>query len=152
MATGFQQRFKGKIIASQFWLGSSGFYDASSGIKGITDFVLKVPLPVTAAANTDLVASVPAGGVLLSATVYTTVAFLGSSTVTIALGTAAADASYVNATTIKAIGIFPLTLLQAGAAGPAIMPAAPNVFIRIAQAGTPSATGTAFMLLNYTAQ
>jgi hypothetical protein len=140
-------------IVSGMTIGSGGLIDFTSKIKGITDFIIKVPLIATAAASTDITVSLPVGGCLLNATVYTTVAYAGSSTVTLALGLSAGDASYCTATTIKAIGLFPLTLLQAGAAGPGIMPTgSPNLWCRIAQAGTPSATGTAFLVLNYTAQ
>jgi hypothetical protein len=151
MATGFVQRFKGKIKAEELWLGFGGFFDAASGIKGVTDYIIKIPLPVTAVATTAFTASLPPGGTLLNASVYTSVAFTGA-TVTIALGVAANDTTIVNATTIKAVGIYPLTLLQPGAAAPAVMPnTSPNLFITVTQ-GTPTAVGTAFLQLNYTAQ
>jgi hypothetical protein len=151
MASGFMQRFQGRIKANQLWVGSGGFIDASSGIKGLTDYIIKLPLPVTATANTDFTVSLPPGGTLLNASVYTSVAYTGN-TVTIALGVSAGDATYVTATTIKAIGVYPLTLLQPAAAGPAIMPAtSPNLFIRVIQTATTTNVGTAFLVLNYTA-
>jgi hypothetical protein len=150
MSTGFVQRFKGRIKAEQLWIGSGGFYDAVSGIKGITDYIIKVPLPVTAVATTAFTVSLPPGGTLLDASVFTSVAFTGA-TVTIALGVAASDTTIVNATTIKALGNYQLTLLQPGAAAPAVMPAtSPNLWITVTQ-GTPTNVGTAFLQLNYTA-
>lgn len=152
MATGFLQRFQGKIKTGQLWLGTGGLYDAVSGIKGQSDFILKIALPVTATANTDFTTTLPAGGCLKNATVFTTTAYGAVTDAKISLGVSAGDASYVTATTIKALGVFPLTLLQPAAAGPAIMPAtSPNLFIRVAQSGGNSATGAAFLVLSYTA-
>jgi hypothetical protein len=150
MASGFMQRFQGKIKANQIWIGTGGFFDAISGIKGTTDYIVKIPLPVTAVATTAFTVSLPPGGTLLNASVNTSVAFTGA-TVTIALGVAASDTTIVNATTIKAIGVYQLTLLQPAAAAPAVMPnTSPNLFVTITQ-GTPTAVGTAFLVLNYTA-
>lgn len=151
MATGFTQRFQGKIKAAQLWLGTGGVFDAVSGVKGLNDFVMKIPLPVTATANTDFTTTLPAGGTLLNASVYTTVAYTGA-TVALTMGTSAGDNSIVTTVSIKAVGLVPLTLIQAAAAAPGIMPAtSPNLFWRLAQ-GTPTAVGTAFLILNYTAQ
>ena len=111
-----------------------------------------MPLPVTAVANTSFTVTLPSGGTLLNAMVNTSVAYTGA-TVTIALGVSALDTTIVNATTIKAIGAYPLTLLQPAAASPAVMPnASPNLFITVTQTSTYTAVGTAFLVLNYTAQ
>ena len=151
MATGFLQLFQGKIKVGQFWLGRGGYADAMSGIIGVSDFSQKLLLPVTAVANTDFTLSLPPGGCLFSAVVFTTTAYTGT-TVTVQLGLSAGDASYVAATTIKAIGMFPLTLVQAAGAGPAIMPnASPNLFIRVVQTGA-TAVGSSFLVISYTAQ
>ena len=155
MATGFVQRFKGKVQAASLWLGNSGFYDAPSGVAGITDFMLKVPLPVTATANTDFSISLPPGGAIIAATVFTTVAYGAVTDCKISLGTSAGDNSYLSGGTtvsVKALGVYVLTLVQPGAAGPALMPnASPNLYIRLVQTGTASATGTAFLIINYSA-
>lgn len=156
MATGFVQRLKGKVIIPALELGSAGFFDAPSGIKGIADFIIKIPLPVTAAASTAFTVSLPPGGTLLNASVYTYVAYGAVTDCKISLGVSAADNSYLTggtAVSIKALGVYELVLAQPAAAGPAIMPnTSPNLFITVAQTGTASATGSAFLVLNYTAQ
>lgn len=153
MSTGFMQRFNAKIKVGSLWLGRGGFADALSGVSGLSDFIIKVPLPVTATANTDFTVTLPAGGALLNATVYTTTAYGAATDCKIQMGVSAGDATYVSLVSIKAIGVVPLTLLQPAAAGPSIMPAAsPNLFFRLVQTGTTSATGAAFLVLNYTAQ
>ena len=153
MATGFVQRFKGKIQAASLWIGS--LYDAPSGIAGLTDFIKKVALPVTATANTDFSVSLPPNGTLISATVYTTVAYAAVTDTKISIGTSAGNNSYLSggtAVSVQSLGVYVLTLTQPDGGGPAIMPnASPNLFIRLVQTGTASATGTAFIILNYTA-
>lgn len=145
---GFLQRFQGKIKVASIWLGSGGIVDAASGIGGLMDYVQKVSLPVTAVANTDIAPiSVPAGKSLVRATVYTTTAYTGT-TVTIQIGSSAGDASYVAAATIKALGVYSLTLVAAAAAALASLPAAPNLFVRVVQTG-PTAVGAATLVLEY---
>jgi hypothetical protein len=70
----------------------------------------RLNLPVTAIANTDFTMSIPPGCTLLSAVVYTSVAYTGA-TVTIQLGSSAGDSSYVAAISIKAVGMVPLHFL-----------------------------------------
>ena len=89
-------------------LGSGGIVDGVSGIAGRMDYIQTLMLSVTAVANTDFTMSVPPGATLLSATVYTSVAYTGA-TATIQIGNAAAGAQYVAAVSIQAIGIVPLT-------------------------------------------
>jgi hypothetical protein len=154
--SGLMQRYKGKVQVDDLWLGSGGLFDAVSGIKGLNDFIIKVPLPVTAVASTAFTVSLPPGGTLLNASVYTYVAYGAGTDCKISIGSAALDNSYLTggaAVSIKALGVHLLALAQPAAAGPATLPnASPNLFITLAQTGTASATGSAFLVLNYTAQ
>lgn len=150
MATGFVQRFKGKIKAHVLYMGSGGIVDSASGIAGKARLSIRVPIAVTATANTDIAAiSLPAGATLVAATVYTGTAFLAATDAKIEIGVSAGDASYVALTSIKAIGIVALTLVAAAAAALASLPAVPNIFVRIVQTGTTSATGAATLVLEY---
>jgi len=118
---------------------------------GIPAFVvgeIRVPLPVTAVANTDLTATVPAGSFLISASTYTSVAYGAATDATIAVGTTVGGGEYVAATTIKAIGVKNHTLVDAATPGFVALPgAAGAIKIRIVQTGTASATGTGFLCL-----
>lgn len=135
--------------AGQLILGPGGIVDAASGVNGRSDYVLKLSLPVTAVTNTDYTLSLPPGATLVSAAVYTTTAYTGT-TGNISLGSAAAGAQYVAATDIKAIGVVQLVLVNAAAASLLSMPnAAPNLFIRIAQSTTPTAVGAGVLVVNY---
>lgn len=152
MASGFMQRFKGKIQADSLWVGRNGVGDSYSGVRGLTDFMLKVPLTVTAVATTDFTISLPAGGTLMSAQAYTTTQFGAATNANLTLGSTIGGNDFVTAVDIKTVGLRNLTLISGAAALLGILAAAPNVFARITQVGTASATGTAFLLLNYTAQ
>lgn len=150
MATGFTQRFQGKIKCAQLWIGSGGMVDAKSGIVGKVDYRQFLSLPVTATANTDYTMSLPTGALIMSAVVYTTVAYLAATDMKIQIGNAAADSSYVAATSVKALAVVPLTLANTAAAALASMPAGtPNLFIRMVQTGTASATGAATLVISY---
>jgi hypothetical protein len=149
MASGFTQRFQGKIKASQLWLGSGGLIDALSGIAGKTDYLQRLSLPVTAITNTDFVMSVPLGSSLMSIAVYTTTAYTGT-TAALTIGNVAGGAQYVASTSISGIGIVQLTLVNTASAALLSMPAPPNLFIRIAQGATPTAVGAAMLVIDYT--
>lgn len=149
MSSGFVQRFKGKIKAEVLWLGGGGIVDAKSGIAAQPVSVQKLALPVTAVANTDFVVSAPAGKTLLRATVYTETAYTAVTDAKIEIGVSAGDASYVAATSIKAVGIVPLTLVGAEAAPLASLPAPPNLFVRVVQSGGSTAVGNAILVLEY---
>jgi hypothetical protein len=151
MANGFLSRFKGKIMCSQLWLAAGAVvYDAVSGLAGLMDFVTKTSLTVTAATTTDFgPLSIPAGKTLMRAAVYTSTAFGAVTDAKISIGISAGDQSYVAQTTIKAVGVYNLTLVNAAAASLASMPAAPNLYVRITQSGGNSATGAATLVLEY---
>lgn len=151
MANGFLARFNGKVKIGQLWLGSGdSIVDAASGVKGSIVSAVKVSLPVTAVANTDIAAiSLPAGKALLRATVYTTTGYGAATDCKIEIGTSAGDASYVAQATIKAVGVAALTLVAAAAASLAALPTAPQLFVRLVQTGTTSATGAATLVLEY---
>ena len=150
MATGFVTRIKGKIKAHTLYVGSGGIADDKSGIAGKSVLSLHVPLSVTATANTDIAPiSLPPGATLVRATVYTTTAFLAATDAKIEIGSSAGDASYVAQTSIKALGMASLTLVNAAAATLASLGATPNLYVRIVQTGTASATGAATLVLEY---
>lgn len=149
MATGFVERFRGKVKAEALWLGKGGIVDAASGIGAQPVTVQKLSLPVTAVANTDFTVSAPAGKTLLRATVYTGTAYTAGTDAKIEIGTSAGDQSYVAAATIAAIGVHALTLVAAGAAALASLPATPNLFVRVVQSGSATAVGAATLVLEY---
>ena len=150
MATGFVTRIKGKIKAHTLYMGAGGIADDKSGIPGKAVLSLRVPLAVTAVANTDIAPiSLPPGATLLHATVMTTTAFLAATDAKIEIGSSAGDASYVAQTSIKALGMASLTLVNAAAATLASRGATPNLYVRIVQTGTASATGAATLVLEY---
>lgn len=151
MASGFVQRFKGKIKASQLWLdGGNSLIDAPSGIAGQTDFILKVALAVTATANTDIAPiSLPAGRALLRATVYTTTAFTASTDCQIEIGSSAGSAAYVAAVSVKSVGVYGLTMVNSAAAALAALPSTPNIYVRLVQSGTATAVGAGTLVLEY---
>lgn len=124
--------------------------DKASGIVGKTDYIQRLSLPVTAVTNTDYTLSVPTGATIILITVYTTTAYTGT-TANISIGSAAAGAQYVAATSIAGIGVVQLTLVNAAAASLLSMPAGtPNLFIRIAQSTTPTAVGAGTLVIDYT--
>ena len=150
MTTGFVNRIKDKIKARTLYMGGGGIADDRSGIAGKALLSLRVPLSVTATANTDIApVSLPPGASLVRATVLTTTAFLAATDAKIEIGSSAGDASYVAQTTIKAVGIAALTLVNAAAATLAALGTAPNLYVRIVQTGTASATGAATLILEY---
>ncbi len=105
-------------------------------------------LSVTAVASTPLTVTVPVGARITGFIVYTTTAFGAATDVTIALGNAASGAQYVAATSIKAAGVYPLTLAATAVAGLLSFPG--TLYLTIAQTGTASATGAATLVIQYT--
>jgi hypothetical protein len=150
MATGFLQRFQGKVRISQLWIGKGGIVDAVSGIGGSAPYVQKVPLQAANATTTDYGPfSVPLGKTLLRASVYTGTAWAAVTDAKVSIGVSAGDQTYVAQTTIKAIGFFALTLAAAAAAALASLPTAPNLYVRVTQSGGNSATGLSTLVLEY---
>lgn len=153
MATGFVQRWKGKIVGSQLWLPKGGFYDAASGVAGSLQGALRVALPVTAVATTDYHFALPVGATMLSAQVYTSVAYTGT-TVLVSIGATDGGQDYVAQTTIKTVGFFSLSFVAAGAPGLAFAPALTvgtpswNFSARITQTGA-TAVGTGVLVIEY---
>jgi hypothetical protein len=102
---------------------------------------------VSASGSTDLSLSLATGVTVLGVTVYTTLAFTGSGTVTLSGGSATGDTAYFSAQDIKALGVHVMTLSGAGQGN---MPVGnPNYFMRINQSGTPSSTGSASIVVDY---
>ena len=105
-------------------------------------------LSVTAsAAVTPLTVTVPTGARITGIIVYTTTAFGAATDVTIALGNAASGAQYVAATSIKAAGVYPLTLAATAVAGLLSFPG--TLYLTITQTGALSATGAATLAIQY---
>lgn len=148
--SGIQQRYKGKIEAGMLILGKGGLIDAASGIGGRVQTAQRVAITVTAVANTDIPAvSIPQGATIESIRTFTTTAFTAVTDAQISVGATAGGQDYVALTTIKAIGIYSHTLVNAGAAALSVMPAPPNIFIRIVQTGGSTAVGAASVIINY---
>jgi hypothetical protein len=147
MAGGFIQRFKGRIKCSELWLDNGGrLVDAQSGIFAFPHVAQKLAIAVGAVAASYFTASLPAGAVITGITVYTSTAFTGTG-VTFQAGVSQGDATYVAPASIKAAGVVKATLASAALAA---MPAgSPNLFIEIAQSGTPTAVGAALVLIEY---
>lgn len=115
-----------------------------------TDAIQKVALAVAAVTNTDLTASLPPGAIIQSMTVYTTTAFTAVSDAQISIGNAAGGAQYVAAVSIKALGVYALTLVGSAAAALANFPSgSPNLFVRVAQSGGSTAVGAATLVVSY---
>lgn len=115
-----------------------------------TDALQKVALFVNNATNTDITASVPVGAGISAIQVYTTTAFTAVTDAMISIGNAAGGAQYVAAVSIKAVGVYNLTLVNAAAAALLSMPSgSPNLFIRIAQSGGNTAVGAATLVVDY---
>lgn len=146
MASGFIQRFKGKIKASQLWLDGGGkLVDAASGIGAFPHVAQKLVLSVTAVAATYFTVSLPAGAILSGITVYTTTAFTGGSAL-LTVGSVQGGAQYVASVSIASLGALKATLLAAAAAIPA---GTPNLFFEISQTSAPTAVGAATVLIEY---
>lgn len=148
--TGVVQRQQGKMKIATLILGKGGLVNGASGIAGKIVTSQALAMPVTAAATTDFTMSIPAGATLLRATVYTGTAYLAATDAKVSIGVSAGDQSYVAQTTVKAIGVYALTLVAAAAAALLAAPAAPNLFVRITQTGAFSATGAATLVVEYT--
>lgn len=150
MASGFIQRFKGKIVAHSLFVPAGGLGDKVSGILASSDFIQKLPVQAVAAATQDYgPLSLPAGAILLSASFYTTVAFGAVTDAKISIGKTAGAQEYVAQVSVKAAGVVALSLVASELAL-SNLPAAPNLFVRITQTGTASATGTGLLVVNYT--
>jgi len=154
MASGFMQRFKGKIAAAQLWVTKGQVYDAASGISGSMQLIARIPLPVTAVATTDYHIALPPGATVLSAAVYTTTAYGAVTDAKVSIGATDGGQDYVAQTSVKAVGIVQLTLLGA-APGAANLSSAPalasgwNFSARITQSGGNSAVGAAILEIEY---
>lgn len=106
---------------------------------------------VGAVANTHYNLTLPSGITVTGVTAYTLTAFLASGSVTLQAGTGAGDNSYIAAQSIKSLGVVPLSFSGASAPqGQYLLPAtSPNYCLTIVQGGTPSATGSALILIKY---
>lgn len=105
-------------------------------------------LPVTAVANTDFTMTIPSGSLIESMTVYTTTAYTAVTDAKLEVGSTVGGVDYVAATTIKAIGVAPMTLVAAAAAAFANFTAG-TLFVRVVQSGGSTAVGAATLVVVY---
>lgn len=149
-------QFSGPVYSNNgFRVGS--YYNSgpnSNGTNNIVNSPVAVvsasqtqTISVTATANTDTTVTVPTGARIIGFSVYTTTAFGASTDATIALGNASGGAQYVAATSIKAAGVYNLTLAATAVSGLLSFPG--TLYVRIAQTGTASATGAATLVITY---
>lgn len=108
----------------------------------------KLSLPVTATANTDFTFTPPAGAINVSYTVLTTTAYTASTDAQISIGSTAGGVDYVAATTIKAVGRYSLTPVNAAAATH-LNVGGVTLNIRVVQSGTATAVGAATLVIGY---
>jgi hypothetical protein len=145
--TGFVQRTKGKVKLHELVLGPGGIVDGVSGIAGGPQCAIRLPLAVTATANTDFVVPMPVGATILGMWCFTTTAFTAGTDAKLQVGAAAAGAGYVAAVSIAAIGTQQLTMISTVGVDFAAMPQ--NLFLRIVQTGTATAVGAATFVVEY---
>lgn len=115
---------------------------------------MPLALPVTAgAANADFVAYIPAGSRNVKFNTKTSVAFGAVTDAQISIGNAAAGAQYVAAVSIKAAGEVNHTLVAGAMAELDTVPGKLGdltpVYVRVAQTGGNSATGTGVLFVEY---
>lgn len=149
MATGLTQRNQGKVKIGTLMLGKGGIVDSASGIAGRVQTAQRLAVTVTATANTDFTLSLPQGATIESIRALTTTAFTAGTDAKLSVGASAGGQDYVAQTSIAAVGVVNLTLVNAAAAALAAMPAPPNLFIRLVQTGTATAVGAATVVVNY---
>lgn len=128
--------------------------DNSVGGLGTGKTVLSksISLAVTAATTTDYNLGIPLGATLLRATVYTGTAYGAVTDAKVSIGSTLGGVDYVAQTSVKAIGVVALTLVNAAAASLLSAPALAanvNLYTRITQSGGNSATGAATMVIEY---
>jgi hypothetical protein len=107
-----------------------------------------VSLPVTATANTDFQFTPPAGAIDVSYTVLTTTAYGAATDAQISIGSTAGGVDYVAATSIKAVGRYALTPVNAAAATH-LNVGGNTLNIRVVQSGTASAIGASTLAIGY---
>jgi hypothetical protein len=118
--------------------------------KGAAIRVTKLfDLAVTAVTNTDFIFPVPVGAQDLILKSITTTGFTAVTDAQISIGSSAAGAQYVAATTIKAIGRKAHTLVDTAASDYLSFPASGLFYVRIAQSGGNTAVGAAKLVVEY---
>lgn len=105
-------------------------------------------LPVTATANTDFTYTFPPGALNASYLTLTTTGYGAATDAQISIGSTAGGVDYVAATTIKAVGRYSHTPVNAAAATH-LSPGGVTINIRVAQSGAASATGAATLVIGY---
>jgi hypothetical protein len=137
--TGVMQRFKGKVAFQAALIGGGKPFASQ-----------RLAMTVTAVANTDFTLSLPTGATISSMKAFTGTAFTAVTDAKVSVGISAGDASYVALTSIAAIGIVTLALVNAAAAGLLSLPAgSPNLFVRIVQTGGSTAVGAATLIVDF---
>jgi hypothetical protein len=111
---------------------------------------MRVPIAVTATANTDFPISLPPGASIDSIRAFTTAAFTAGTDAKLSVGSTVGGVDYVAQTTIAAIGVASMALVNAAAASLlSLPPTSPNLYLRLTQSGTATAVGAATILINY---
>ena len=105
-------------------------------------------MTVTATANTNFTLSIPPRMTLAEVTVFTTIAFGAATDATMQIGSSVGASDYVAAQSIKSLTTHTLAITPSSSS--VYMSAAdPNLFIRITQTGTTSATGRCTLVVKY---
>lgn len=100
--------------------------------------------------TSDYSFTIVSGATVLGVTAYTTTAFGAVTAVNLTAGTAAGDNAYVQAQTIKSLGVVSLLLNGTNVAGLASLPSgSPNFFVRLTQTGGNSGVGSAVIVVDY---
>ena len=109
---------------------------------------LESVLTVPSQANTDFIVPVPKGARNVNFRVITDTAFGAATDCQISIGKTVGGAEYVAATTVKAVGVYALTNVNAQAADYESLPQ-DGINVRLVQSGAASATGQAKLYVDY---
>lgn len=154
------------LVSSPGGMGCGGSIFVGSAISAgaglsCNGTVTGTPVPVEVAqrvtgtcsgtvSTTDIAVSVISGATITGINVYTTTGFGASGSVNLTAGTGIGDNAYVAAQNIKSLGLVVITFNASGSPQNLFsMPAPPNFFVRLTQTGTPSAIGSALILVKY---
>lgn len=107
-----------------------------------------IPMTVTATANTDFLFTPPTNAVNVNYTVFTTTAFTAVTDAQLSIGSTVGGVDYVAAATIKAIGVYAPTRVNAAAATH-LNVGGKALNIRIVQSGGSTAVGAATLVITY---
>lgn len=110
--------------------------------------MLQVPISAVSSSAVATTIGVPTGATVTSLEFYTTTAFTGA-TVSGTLGSAASDASYVAATSVKSGGVVTFTPVGTTAAAAELLSVTSGGLVFTLEQGTPTATGSGTLVVGY---